>query len=76
MSIEERLEKLTERHEALSQTVEIVVGMQRENERRMAETDRRMAETDQRVRTLTDLMAGLVELVRRHEERLDNLDSR
>jgi hypothetical protein len=35
MNIDERLEKLTERHEALTQTVEIIANMQRENERRM-----------------------------------------
>ena len=32
MTIDERLEKLTERHEALAQSLEIVAGMQRENE--------------------------------------------
>jgi hypothetical protein len=32
MTIDERIERLTERHEALTQTVEIIAGMQRENE--------------------------------------------
>lgn len=35
MTIDERLEKLTERHEALTQTVEIVAAMQHENERKI-----------------------------------------
>ena len=48
MTIDERLEKLAERHEALTQTVEIMAGMQRENDRRWAETDKRWAETDKR----------------------------
>ena len=34
MDMDKRLEKLVERHEALSQTVEILAGMQRENEKR------------------------------------------
>ena len=37
MNFEEGLEKLKERHEALTQTVEIVAGMQRENEKRMVQ---------------------------------------
>ena len=32
MTIDERLEKLTERYEALTQTVEIIAGMHRANE--------------------------------------------
>jgi hypothetical protein len=37
MTIDERLDKLTERHEALTQTVEIIAGMQRENEKHIKE---------------------------------------
>jgi hypothetical protein len=32
MSFDERLERIAERHEALTQTVEIVAGMQQKNE--------------------------------------------
>jgi uncharacterized protein YqfA (UPF0365 family) len=48
MNIDERLEKLTERHEALTQTVEIIAAMQKDNERlsaeRSAAIDRRMGQ--------------------------------
>lgn len=37
MTIDERLEKLTERHEALTQTVELIARMQLENEITMKE---------------------------------------
>ena len=37
MTIDERLERLTERHEALAQTVELVAGMQRQNEERLGQ---------------------------------------
>jgi len=32
MTIDERLEKLAERHQALAETVEVIAGMQRKNE--------------------------------------------
>jgi len=57
MSIEERFEKLTERHEALTQTVEIMTAMQQENEQRMAQ--------------MMDVINRLANIVEAHEERLD-----
>jgi hypothetical protein len=43
--IEAVLERLTERQEALAQTVEIVAGMQRASERRSDALDRQIGET-------------------------------
>lgn len=81
MNIDERLEKLTERHEALTQTVEIVAGMQRDNEKRMGaleESMRTLSGTTSRLETsmttLADTMNRLANIVIRHEERLDALD--
>jgi hypothetical protein len=37
LSIEERLEKLTERHEALTQTVELIAAENQQRDRRMGE---------------------------------------
>jgi prefoldin subunit 5 len=37
MTIDERLEKLAERHEALTQTVDLLAAMHQQNERRMAQ---------------------------------------
>lgn len=37
MTTDERLERLTERHEELTQTVEVIAGMQRENKKRIGE---------------------------------------
>ena len=64
MTIDERLEKLAERHEALAQTVELMAAEQREAARR----------TDERFAQLATAMTQLVEVVRRHEERLDRLE--
>jgi hypothetical protein len=60
MTIDERLDRLIERHEALTQTVEIIASMQRENEKRFAESERRFGK-------LTDLFGGLLEIVKQHE---------
>jgi len=37
MTIDERLDRLTERHEALTQTVELIAAAQIKNDERMAE---------------------------------------
>jgi hypothetical protein len=60
MNIDERLEALTARHEALAQTVEIIAGMQRENEKYIAETA-------QQIR-------ALVRVAELHHERLSRLE--
>ncbi|HYW41870.1 MAG TPA: hypothetical protein VE959_03365 [Bryobacteraceae bacterium] len=67
MSIEERLERLTERHEALTQTVEL-----------MAAENRQVAEENkQRDRRLGEIMEGLARLVHVaeiHEQRIERLE--
>jgi chromosome segregation ATPase len=65
--IEAALERIAERHEALAQTVEILAGMQKENEKRIGEFSERVGQ-------LTDLMLTLAAIVRRHEERLEGLE--
>ncbi len=57
MTTEERLEKLAERHEALTQTVELLAAMQQENERRMGQ--------------MMDAINRLTNIAAAHEERLD-----
>ena len=69
MNIDERLEKLTERHEALTQTVEIVAGMQRENEKQIAEIGIQIGE-------LGTFIRQLAEIALRHDHRLDDLENR
>jgi hypothetical protein len=69
VTIEERLEKLTERHEALTQTVEIIATMQKDNERRFAETDRRMGQ-------VLEAITQLGHIAESHDHRLDNLEDR
>lgn len=81
MTIDERLEKLTERHEALTQTVEIIAIMQRDNEKRMGVLEQSMttlsgttSRLEASMATLSETMNRLANIVIRHEERLDTLD--
>lgn len=60
MTIEERLEKLTERHESLTQTVEVVAGMQRENEKIFA--------------SIATSIQNLFLIVQSHDRRLTDLE--
>lgn len=71
MSIDERLEKLTERHEALTQTVEIIAAMQKENDKRFAE---RGAEFDRRMGQVLEAITQLGHIAESHDHRLDNLE--
>jgi hypothetical protein len=64
MSIEERLEKLAERHEALTQTVELMAAENRDRDRRMAKM------FDQVMEAIT----RLVHVAEIHEQRLERLE--
>jgi len=57
MTDDERFQRLAERHEALTQTVEIMAAMQRDNEQRMAQ--------------MMDTIKRLANIAAAHEERLD-----
>jgi len=58
--IEADLERLKERHEALTQTVEMIAGMQTKNELLMAQA--------------IEAINGLARIAESHERRLDNLE--
>ena len=66
MTIDERLERLAERHEALTQTVEILAQEQREFIARMTQYS---ADVKDAIRRLANIAAA-------HDERLDGHESR
>ena len=68
MDIDARLEALVRRHEALSQTVEIIASMHRDNEKLMAEMMLAMA------RLANTAQAHNVQL-NDHETRIDRLEN-
>jgi DNA-binding ferritin-like protein len=76
MPIDERLDRLTERHEALTGHVELLTADLAQQKKTV---DELTVNIDKQRRTMDDLMVGfstLVELARRHEHRIDRLESR
>jgi DNA repair exonuclease SbcCD ATPase subunit len=71
VTIDERIERLTERHEALAQSIELMVATQKENDSRYHE---RFQKNEDRLGQLMDSMNRLVRVVEIHEHRLDNLE--
>jgi hypothetical protein len=67
MTVDERLEKLIERHEALSQTVDIIAGMQRNNEKRFDQVTRNFE-------IVLDSIKHLETIATSHEDRLEDLE--
>jgi hypothetical protein len=57
MTIDERLEALAARHEALAQTVEIIAGMQRENEGRFGQVTRNFEIVLESIKRLENIAA-------------------
>jgi len=87
MTIDERLEKLAERTDAIAQSVELLTSLHLDSERRYAElvarneerfgrTEERAAKTEERMTQLMETMNRLANVVIRHEERLDDLEDR
>jgi hypothetical protein len=76
VTIDERLEKLTERHEALTGHVELLTADLGQLKERV---DHLTINVDRQRSTMDDLMVGfstLVELVRSHEHRIERLEGR
>ncbi len=67
MNIDERLEKLAERHEALAQSVELLSLEGRA-------TDVRLQKLELIVREVTGGIRDLVSVVRSHEQRLSKIE--
>lgn len=64
MDLDERLEKLVERHEALAQIVETLAATQRANEERVARNEERLAQ-------MMDAINRLVRVAEIHDRRLE-----
>jgi len=66
-NIDERLDRLTDRHEALTQTVELIAAAQIKNEADIGKLTALMAETGQFINRLAHIAEA-------HEQRLDRLE--
>ena len=60
MTIDERIERLTERHEALTQSVELIVRTTQDNARQ--------------INALREASANLLQIVQIHENRISGLE--
>jgi hypothetical protein len=67
MNIDQRLEALTTRHEALTQTVELIAAMQRDSEKRIDEITTAIRQDAENIRAL----ARVAEI---HHEGLSRLE--
>jgi len=67
MTIDERLDRLTERHEALTQSVELLL-------RESQEQTRQITEHTRQVGALRDASAALLKIAQTHENRISGLE--
>ncbi len=67
MTIDERLEKLTERHEALTQSVELLRIAQEETDRRFKRVAELFTQTD-------GFINDLARIAKTHDDRLNDLE--
>ncbi len=73
--IDARLDRLTERHEALAQSLEIIAGMQRGNEKNIEAVTEKMDALAHSVDRVVNVVSTLADIVRNHENRIEKLES-
>lgn len=69
MDIDQRLEKLTERHEALAQTMELVVHMHEKNEALLEKSQTLIVQ-------VIESVDSLARIAHAHENRITHLEDR
>jgi hypothetical protein len=74
MNIDERLEKLTERHEALTQTVELIAAMQRDSAARFDFLSRDIQDLKTTAQQDGENIRALARIAEIHHERLIRLE--
>jgi hypothetical protein len=71
MNMDERMEALTARHEALTQTVELTAAMQQDNDKRW---EKRWEEISTALQQDGERIGALVRVAALHHERLERLE--
>ena len=74
MTIDERLESLTARHEALTQTVELIAAMHRDNEKRFDLLSRDLQDLKTTAQQDGENIRALARIAEIHHERLPRLE--
>jgi prefoldin subunit 5 len=73
--IERALETLTERHQALTQSVELIAGMQRENETSIGGLLQAQRKNETLLAQVIEAVNSLARIATSHERRLDHLET-
>ena len=71
MDIDQRLDRLIERHEALTQTVELMAAENRERDQRLATENQAR---DRRMDEIMEAIARLLHIAEIHEHPIDRLE--
>jgi len=78
MTLDERFEKLAERHEALAQSLEFMAGMQRDHEQRMRQAIETLtslhADNEHRMARMMEAIGRLSRIAANHEDRISDLE--
>ena len=74
MTIEERLERLTERHEALTQTVELMAAENRAGFARLERVENVLERVENILARMAQSIDTLARIVELHEDRIDKLE--
>jgi hypothetical protein len=74
MTIDERLDRLTARHEALTQTVELLLAAQLRNEERHEKNENMQAKTQTMLAEIVESIHSLERIAFAHEHRITRLE--
>ena len=73
-NIDQRLDRLTERHEALTQTVELIAAAQLKNDERLQQVTADIAKLAALMSQTDKFINRLAHIAEAHEHRLDRLE--
>ena len=74
MNIEERLDRLTQRHEALTQTVELIAAMQKNNEEAHQRNEEAHRKNEILLAHVMESIDSLARIAHAHEQRITRLE--
>jgi len=74
MNIDQRLDRLTERHEALTQTVEIIAAMQKKNEEAHQRNEEAHRKNEILLAQVMESIDSLAHVAHAHEQRITRLE--
>jgi hypothetical protein len=74
MTIDERLDRLAERHEELTQTVQIIAGMQLQNEEAHRKNEVMLEKNQILLAHVMESVDSLARIAHAHENRISNLE--